>query len=156
MFRAVPWWVAVIVVFAVMFFTDRIRLREPDYFLLLTFIVFFVFSGNIGRIPAVRSALQRLTEQNVLMTGALASQVISNVPAAVLLAPFTDDPVALMIGTDIGGFGTPIASMANLITLKLYLRTEDCRAGRYFLYFAIVNAAGFALMTAAALLTGVG
>lgn len=125
-----------------------------DYALLLTFVGFFIFAGNIGRIEAVRSVLELLLGRSTYWTSVLASQVISNVPAAVLLSGFTDNWSALLAGVDVGGLGTPIASLASLISLKLYLRAENASLPRYLLVFTLANIAGLILLSAAAFLFG--
>lgn len=125
-----------------------------DYALLFTFVCFFVFAGNIGRVDAVREVLEALLERSAYWTGVLASQVISNVPAAVLLAGFTDNWRALLAGVDVGGLGTPIASLASLISLKLYLRAEGASLPRFLLVFTLANLAGLALLSGAAFALG--
>ena len=103
-------------------------------------------SENLGRVEAVRSFLQSLLCANTLLTAVGASQVISNVPAAVLLSAFTDQWRELLAGVNIGGLGTPIASLASLITLKLYLRWPGARIGRFLAVFTVANLAGLALL----------
>lgn len=125
-----------------------------DYALLFTFVCFFIFAGNIGRIDTVRAVLERLLSANAYWTSVLASQVISNVPAAVLLSGFTDQWRALLAGVDVGGLGTPIASLASLISLKLYLRAENASLPRYLLVFTLANIVGLVLLSAAAFLFG--
>lgn len=97
---------------------DRTTIGKVDYSLLLTFMGFFIFIGNIGRMPAFCSFLQKIIEGREVMTAVAASQVISNVPAALLLSGFTENVEALIIGTNLGGLGTLIASMASLISYK--------------------------------------
>ena len=121
-------------------------LKRVDYGLLLTFVFFFVFSGNLGRMPAVHQVLAALLARNTLLCSAAISQVISNVPAAVLLSGLTEDWQGLLAGVDVGGLGTPVASLASLISLKFYLRAEGARPGRYLLWFTLANAAGLALL----------
>ena len=120
--------------------------RRVDYALLLTFVCFFIFSGNLGRIPVVREALTGLLSWNTALTAGLASQVISNVPAAVLLSGFTQDWQGLLLGTDIGGLGTPIASLASLISLKLYSRSQGAETGRFMALFFAANLVGLAVL----------
>ena len=114
--------------------------------LLLTFVCFFVVSENLGRVEAVRSFLQTLLGGSTLLTAVGASQVISNVPAAVLLSAFTDQWRELLAGVNIGGLGTPIASLASLITMKLYLRWPGARVGRFLAVFTAANLAGLAIL----------
>lgn len=133
-------------------FFSRDVFRRVDYSLLLTFVCFFLFAGNIGRIESVRTALEGLMSAAPMLTPALASQVISNVPAAVLLSGFTDRWQELLLGVNIGGLGTPIASLASLISLRLYLRTEGARPLRYLGVFLAVNAVGLVVLLGAAAL----
>ncbi len=120
--------------------------KKVDYPLLLTFVCFFVFAGNMGRLPQVRDLLSALLAQNTLFSAVAASQVISNVPAAVLLARFTADWRGLLLGVNIGGLGTPIASLASLISLKYYLRSAHAQPLRYLWVFTLVNVAGIILL----------
>ena len=145
-FRVVHYLITTAVVVAVLILMDRKLLKEIDFMLLLTFVCFFVVSENLGRVEAIRSFLQNLLARNTLLTAVGASQVISNVPAAVLLSAFTDNWKDLLAGVNIGGLGTPIASLASLITLKLYLRWPGARIGRFMLVFLLANIAGLAIL----------
>ena len=120
--------------------------------LLLTFVCFFVVSENLGRMDAVRAFLQSLLSGSTLLTAVGASQIISNVPAAVLLSGFTDSWRELLAGVNIGGLGTPIASLASLISLKLYLRWPGAKFGKFLAVFTVANAAGLALLLGFSLL----
>ena len=146
--RIVPFVITTIVIVAAFLLLDRKLLKKVDYMLLLTFVCFFVVSENLGRIEAVRGFLQGLLGKNTLLTAVGASQVISNVPAAVLLSPFTDKWQELLAGVNIGGLGTPIASLASLISLKLYMAREDAKVGRFLLVFTVANIVGLALLLA--------
>ena len=145
-FRVLHFAVALLLVLIALFFLDRHLLRELDYMLLLTFVCFFTVSGNLGRIEPVKAFLAALLEKNTLLTAVGASQVISNVPAAVLLRTFTEDAKSLLMGVNIGGLGTPIASLASLITLKLYLALPGAKGGRFLALFTAVNAAGLIIL----------
>lgn len=127
---------------------DRRMFRAVDYGILLTFACFFVFAGNMGRIEQVRDLFEWLMQQNALLTSVAASQVISNVPAAVLLSEFTGDWQSLLLGVDIGGLGTPVASLASLIALRLYLHAEGAAIGKFMMTFAVVNVTFLALLLA--------
>lgn len=153
-FRVLPYWVLTPIVLVCFLFVRPKLLLRVDYSLLLTFCCFFIFSGNLGRIPAVHHFLSLVLEQSTLLSSALASQVISNVPAAVLLSGFTSDWRGLLAGVNIGGLGTPIASLASLISLKFYLRSKDRRVGRYLLVFTAANAVGLVILLALACLLG--
>ena len=151
-FRVVPYPITTAVVVAALFLADRKLLKEIDFMLLLTFVCFFVVSENLGRLDAVRAFLQSLLSKNTLLTAVGASQVISNVPAAVLLSSFTDSWRELLAGVNIGGLGTPIASLASLITMKLYLRWKGAKMGQFLLWFFAANIAGLILLLAFELL----
>ena len=145
-FRIVPYPVTTAVVVAALFLADKKLLKEIDFMLLLTFVCFFVVSENLGRVEAVREFLQSLLSKSTLLTAVGASQVISNVPAAVLLSAFTNEWRELLAGVNIGGLGTPIASLASLITLKLYMRWPGAQVGRFMCVFTIANLMGLALL----------
>ena len=151
-FRLVPWPVTFAVVLVVYMMVDRGLLRKVDYSLLATFLCFFVFTGNMGEVPWIQQTLGTLMQGRELWVSALASQVISNVPAAVLLSGFTDSWKALLQGVNIGGLGTPIASLASLITLKQYLRSKEAQPGRFLLVFTVGNVIGLVVLLACALL----
>jgi Na+/H+ antiporter NhaD/arsenite permease-like protein len=119
-FRIIPY-PAALISLAVIFFTDKKAVRNADYPLIGTFCAFFVFSGNLSRIPEVTETLGVFADSNTLLTGIGLSQVISNVPAAILLSHFTENYRELLIGVNIGGVGTPIASLASLITIREYI-----------------------------------
>ena len=139
MFRGVPYWIGLLVIPSVLLVADRKALEAVDYPLLLTFVFFFIFAGNMGRIPAVRVFLSSLLERNVLVVSTLSCQFISNVPSAILLSQFTPDYADLLVGVNIGGAGTLIASLASLITFREYLRHEPRRARSYIATFSAFN-----------------
>lgn len=114
-------------------------LLKVDYCLLLTFAAFFIFIGNVGRIPVIRDWLIQVLEGRELLISFFASQLISNVPAAVLLSGFTKEYAALIRGTDIGGLGTLIASLASLISFKCFVKELPQKKMKYLLYFTIIN-----------------
>ena len=138
-FRVIPYVIGLIVIPLALLFTDRKALRMVDYPLLLTFVCFFIFAGNMSRIPAVSDLFSALLEKNTLMVSALSCQVISNVPSAILLSKFTADYPALLLGVNIGGAGTLIASLASLITFREYTSHNPQKAGRYLLLFSLFN-----------------
>lgn len=123
---------------AIMIF-DRKVLKKVDYSLLLTFVGFFIFIGNMGRLPMFSSLLQKYISGSEVITAVLTSQVVSNVPAALLLSNFTDNLPALIVGTNIGGLGTLIASMASLISYKFIAQKKNVSKGKYLLFFTIAN-----------------
>ncbi len=126
------------IVAAAILFLDRGAFRKVDYGLLLTFVFFFLLIGNLGRIDVIRNTLTEIVEQNVTLTAVLSSQIISNVPAAMLLSAFTAQGDALLVGVNLGGLGTLIASMASLITYKFYAKDRKKGDG-YLLKFTLIN-----------------
>ena len=149
MFRILPYGLLTVLVLGTLAAVEPALLRKLDVSLLCTFICFFVVSGNLGRLPAVHGFLQSLLERSTLLTGVLTSQIISNVPAAVLLSGFTDNWRELLLGVDIGGLGTLIASLASLISFKLYGATAGAKKGRYFAEFSAYNFAMLIVLFAA-------
>ena len=137
--RVLPWPAAPAAVLLVMLAADRKVLLRVDYGLLLTFVGFFLFTGNMGRMEAVRVALERLVSGRELAAAVLASQAISNVPAALLLSGFTDNLPALLVGVNLGGLGTLIASMASLISWKAFTAVYPEQKGKYLLWFTAAN-----------------
>ena len=148
--RLLPWPAMLAAVVLVLLVIDRKILRRADFMLLLTFVAFFVFAGNLARMEAVDRLLRSLLEGREYWTALLASQVISNVPAALLLSGFTDKAGALLLGVDVGGLGTPIASLASLIAMKLYSHSEHAHTGRFLLEFTVVNLILLLLLSLAA------
>jgi len=146
-FRGIPYWIGLIVIPAVLLFADRKALAQVDYPLLLTFVFFFIFAGNMSRIGAVRSVMSWLLEQNTLLFSTLSCQIISNVPSAILLSQFTDNYRELLVGVNIGGAGTLIASLASLITFREYVKHNPGKAGSYILKFSLFNFAFLAILT---------
>lgn len=137
--QILPVWIVTIVTAFVVFLADRDTLKGIDYSLLLTFAGFFIFIGNMGRIPCFCDFLKEIISGNEILTAVASSQIISNVPAALLLSEFTDKWEALIVGTNIGGLGTLIASMASLISYRLIVASEPSRKGKYLLYFTVAN-----------------
>ena len=138
-FRVIPYWIGLIVIPLVLAFADKNALKAVDYPLLLTFVCFFIFSGNMARIPAVSSIFSALLNKSTLLVSALSCQVISNVPSAILLSQFTADYPALLLGVNIGGAGTLIASLASLITFREYTSHNPGKAGKYIAVFSAFN-----------------
>ena len=145
-FRVVPYQLTTIITVLLLLLMQPKLFKEVDFMLLLTFICFFVLSENLGRAEAIRSFLNTLLEKSTLLTSVGASQVISNVPAAVLLSGFTDNWRELLSGVNIGGLGTPVASLASLITLKLYLKSPEAKIGKFLICFTAVNIAGLLIL----------
>ncbi|MCI6773101.1 MAG: anion transporter [Bifidobacterium pseudolongum] len=142
----VPLWVMCAVTFVAMVVCDRGSFRHADWALPLTFIMFFVFIGNMKRVPEFAGIAQAFVGQHPLEVSIISSQIISNVPASLLLSGFCDQWVPLIIGTNIGGMGTLIASMASLITYKNYTRQYPRQKGRYLGVYTAVSVMFLLLM----------
>lgn len=146
-FRAIPYWIGLITVPAVLFFMDRSALKKVDYPLLLTFVAFFIFSGNVSRIEAVHALITPLMERSTLFFSVISCQFISNVPSAILLSRFTQNYAQLLVGVNIGGTGTLIASLASLITYREYTKNYPEKKKSYFLMFSAFNFSFLAVLT---------
>lgn len=135
-----------------MLLLDPASLIKVDYKLLVTFAAFFVFAGNMARIDAVKEFLSSLVAASPLLVGVASCQVLSNVPTSMLLSRFTADKNALLIAVNIGGLGTPVASLASLITLGEYRSANGGGARRYLGLFSAINFSFLAILTAVSLL----
>ena len=152
--QVIPYGLALLLTVVGLLVLDRSIFARVDYSLLLTFVGFFVFIGNMGRLPVFYKFLQKIVSGHELLAGAAASQVISNVPAALLLSGFTEDFPPLIIGVNLGGLGTLIASMASLISYKFVTREELGMKGTYFRQFTYTNVVFLAVMLVFALVLG--
>lgn len=135
----VKWPVLVIMVSVAFLFLEPQAIKKADYSLLFTFIGFFIFTGNIARIPVINNQLETLVSGRELLVGIAASQVISNVPAALLLSDFSTHLDQLIRGVNLGGLGTLIASMASLISFKFYAALPEAKTSRYLVVFTALN-----------------
>jgi hypothetical protein len=151
-FKGIPYWIGLLVIPPVLFFADRKALAAVDYPLLFTFVFFFIFAGNISRIDAVREMFSLLLGKDTLLVSVLCCQCISNVPSAILLSQFTENYADLLVGVNIGGTGTLIASLASLITFKEYTKHNPGKTGRYILTFSAFNFGFLAILVAVMLL----
>ncbi|MBR7116098.1 MAG: citrate transporter [Clostridia bacterium] len=145
-FRFIPYIFALIIIPPAIFIADRTALLKVDYGLLLTFVFFFIFSGNLARIDAVRELFSAMLEVSTLGVSALSCQLISNVPSAILLSQFTDNYRELLMGVNIGGCGTIISSLASLITFREYSEHNPGGAGKYLAVFSAFNFAFLFIM----------
>lgn len=152
--RVLPFQVTVVASVAVGLALDRGAILHVDYALLATFIAFFIFVGNMGRIEAVDALIARVVGGHELAVSVVASQVLSNVPAAILLSGFTSNWAALIVGTNLGGLGTLIASMASLISYKQVAFALPRSKGRYLALFTAWNLAFLAVLFAVRLVVG--
>ena len=149
-FRVVPYPITTVVIAGALLFLDKKLLGKVDYMLLLTFVCFFVFVASVKAYAPISARLEGLMAGSPLLTSLLASQVISNVPACLLLSPFTQDAASLMLGVNLGGLGTLVASLASLISYKLYAASETAQKGRFFRVFTLLNVAMLAGLIALA------
>ena len=149
-FRVIPFWVGLVVVPAVILIVDREALLMVDYPLLFTFVFFFIFAGNLARIESVNSLMSTLLEKDPLIFSILSCQVMSNVPTAILFSHFTSDFVPLLLGVNIGGTGTLIASLASLITFSEYSILYPKKKWHYLGMFTLINVIFLVVMTFAA------
>ena len=152
-FRVIPYWIGLIVIPAVLLFMDKDALKAVDYPLLLTFVFFFIFAGNMARIDIIRNLFSMLLEKSTLLFSVISCQFISNVPSAILLSQFTENYADLLVGVNIGGAGTLIASLASLITFREYAKHNPKKVGYYVGVFSAFNFAflliliGFTMLT---------
>ena len=138
-FRIIPYWIGLIIIFAALLILDPKALKMVDYPLLFTFVFFFVFAGNMARIDAIRTLFCALLEKNTLLFSVISCQFISNVPSAILLSQFTENYPDLLVGVNIGGVGTLIASLASLITFREYVKNNPGRSRYYIKQFSLFN-----------------
>ena len=149
-------WIVLVLVLIWAAAFDRGLFKSADYALLGTFAALFIFIGNLGRIPAFCEFLESLIQTREVIVAVVASQIMSNVPAAILLSGFTNQYQALIIGTNLGGLGTMIASMASLISFKYISREDPSGRGRYFAWFTVANVILLAILLLAWLILNCG
>ena len=152
--RVLPWHVITVAIFLVALFMEKEAVKGADYALLLTFIAFFIFIGNMGVLPAVKNMLSSLVKGREVAVSIISSQAVSNVPAALLLSGFTTNYEGLIIGTNLGGLGTLIASMASLISYKQVANGQPEKKGKYFVSFTVWNVVFLAVLVGAYMLLG--
>lgn len=148
-FRVVPPWVCLL---ATVILVPLKQLAKVDYCLLATFVCFFVFVGNIARIETVSAFFSEILQGREVLVSAMLSQVISNVPASVMLSGFTSNGTALLLGVNIGGLGTVIASLASLISFQFYRNSDGAKSGKYMFVFSLVNFGMLAVLLGLALI----
>ena len=149
-FRVIPFVLGLILIPLILVFADWRSLKMVDYGLLGTFFFFFIFAGNLSRIEAVNHLISSLLQKDTLLVSVLTCQFISNVPSAILLSRFTGDYAALLLGVNIGGTGTLIASLASLITFNEFKILHPEQTKKYICIFTAANAAFLVILTVAA------
>lgn len=152
-FRIVPHVVTLAIVILTVLIVDRKRFKEVDYALLATFCVFFIFSGNIARIPAIKEFIASIVTKNTLVAGIVSCQFISNVPTAIFLSKFTQEYRDLLVSVNIGSLGIIISSLASLITLKEFLKHQPENFKKYMCKFTLINTAFLLVMLVVTMLT---
>ena len=138
-FRVIPYIITLVIVIITMLITDIKRFKQVDYALIATFFVFFIFSGNIARIPQIKEFISNIVAENTLIAGIVSCQFISNVPTAIFLSKFTMNYRELLIAVNIGSLGILISSLASLITLKEFLKHQPKSFGKYLGMFTLFN-----------------
>lgn len=151
-FRGIPYFIGLIVIPITLLFVDRKAFKMVDYGLLLTFVFFFIFAGNMARIEWVRNLFSALLDKSTLLFSILSCQVISNVPSAILLSQFTSNYADLLVGVNVGGVGTLISSLASLITFREYVHHYPDKTFKYIIEFSTINFAFLIVLTGATLL----
>ena len=146
-FRFIPYQLGLVVIPIVLLFADRKALGKVDYPLLFTFVFFFIFAGNMARIGIIREFFSMLLGKSTLLFSVLSCQVISNVPSAILLSQFTENYADLLVGVNVGGVGTLIASLASLITFREYTKNNPGKTGYYVKMFSAFNFGFLILLT---------
>lgn len=147
-FRGIPYWIGLIIIPIALIILDKDALKNVDYPLLFTFVFFFIFAGNMARIDGVRALFSFLMEKSTLLCSTLSCQFISNVPSAVLLSQFTDNYRDLLVGVNIGGVGSLIASLASLITFREYTSHNPGGTKKYIIQFSAFNFGFLIILTA--------
>lgn len=137
--RLIPYYIFTGIELVVVFIMDRRLIAKADYILLLTFIGFFIFTGNMGRISLIKDFLENVMTNREYLISLITSQFISNVPATLMLSGFTTNYKNLIIGVNLGGLGTLIASMASLISYKAYTKEYKENTGKYMKTFTVYN-----------------
>lgn len=146
-FRVMPVLMGLMIITAVLLIVDRDALMMVDYPLLMTFFFFFIFAGNLSRIDVVSEFFNVLLDWDTLLVSVVSCQFISNVPTAILLSQFTNDYQSLLIGVNIGGTGTLIASLASLITFSEFRILYPGHSKKYLAMFTVINFAFLIIMT---------
>ncbi|MBE6860226.1 MAG: citrate transporter [Ruminococcus sp.] len=144
--KIIPDYICLAITLITVLIVKRKLLLKVDYSLLFTFVFFFIFVGNAGRIDAIRDFISNIVIGREILVAAALSQVLSNVPTTVMLSGFTDNAIDLLKGVTLGGLGTPIASMASLITYKFYVKSKNANVGAYMKYFLFINFAFMAIL----------
>lgn len=145
-FRYVPYLITLLITLIIILVVDRKLFKNVDFPLLATFFVFFVFSGNMSRIPVIKEFISQIVNKNTLLAGIVSCQFISNVPTAIFLSKFTNNYTDLLIAVNIGSLGVLISSLASLITLKEFLKHQPQKFWEYIGLFTFFNTLFFVVL----------
>ncbi len=151
-FRVIPYQIGLVVIPLSLLFMDKKALKQVDYGLLLTFVAFFIFAGNMARIPYIQQVFASLMNKNPLLVSVISCQIISNVPSTILLSQFTTNYAPLLIGVNIGGCGTLISSLASLITFREYSANNPHKTKSYLFLFSLFNFSFLIILTVVSML----
>ena len=144
--RVLPFYVVLPIIIVTMLVCDRKSFLQVDYTIVLTFVAFFIFSGNMARIPAIKNLMTTFADSCTFLTAYLSCQLISNVPTSILLSKFTSNYPALLVSVNIASLGIIFSSLSGLIALKCFTKfnkKEDSKHGTwyYILVDGIMNTA---------------
>lgn len=147
-FDSIPYIWAFIIIITGGLLLDRALIAKVDYKLLVTFVCFFIAIGNLSELEVVRQTMEHMVGQSNMtyLAGLLLSQCISNVPAAILLSAFTTHYDSLLLGVNIGGLGTIIASLASVISYRIYSEAYPNKSKRYLIVFTLINMASLIVL----------
>lgn len=138
-FRVINLYILIPLIVIPVLIVDRRRFKDIDYSLLATFVVFFIFSGNLSRINSITKVITGVLKKNTLFAGLLSCQIISNVPTAILLSKFTSDVTSILISVNVGSLGIIISSLASLIGLKEYIKHHKKGVFKYIIIHTAIN-----------------
>ena len=123
-FGVLPWWIASIVILLVVAIVEPKLFLKVDYTIPLTFVAFFVFSGNLSRIPAFVNLIGKFVNEHTFITAYIGCQFISNVPTAVLLSKFTNNYAHLLVSVNVASLGIVFSSLSGVIALKEFVKAS--------------------------------
>ena len=148
-FNIVPAYVPAIVAVILALIINTSIMLHVDYALLLTFTCFFIFISDIQQIPFIVTLISKtmFSEHSVFLTSIISSQFISNVPSTILIGKFTNFAEALFLGSNIGGFGSIVGSMANMLVFKSFVENGTVSKRKFFWVFSVLEFAGLIILT---------
>ena len=120
--RVIPFWIVLPIIIVTMLVCDRKSFLQIDYTIILTFVAFFIFSGNMARIPAIFNLMENFADSHTFLTAYLSCQLISNVPTSILLSKFTGNYPALLVSVNVASLGIIFSSLSGVIALKCFIK----------------------------------